>query len=100
MRRHAAHDIPPFTHIEHAKSISETAVATSQCALDLIAVEVPLDERPVALLVQKPVHLPVRLDEAHQRWVQLHADLVPRLCDLLANRHQYGRTPLRQPEAR
>ena len=75
-------------------------MAPGQRTLDLVPLQVPLDERPVALPGQEPVHLPVRLDEPGERRLELDPDLVPGLRDLLPDRQQHRRAPLSQPQAR
>ena len=75
-------------------------MAPGQRTLDLVPLQVPLDERPVALPVQEPMHLLVRLDEPGERRPQLNPDLVPGLRDLLPDRQQHGRAPLGETQAR
>ena len=83
--------------------------------LDLIALEVALDERPMSLLDEEPMHFTERaapkpsayrrpserrnaLDETGDGRLELDADLVPGLCDLFAYGHEHGSTALGQPE--
>ena len=96
----ANHKSKHATHVEHAECVRQAAVAPGQRTLDLVPLQVPLDERPVALPGQEPVHLLVRLDEPGERRLELDPDLVPGLCDLLPDRQQHGRAPLSQPQAR
>ena len=90
-------------------------MADYQRALDLIALEVALDERPMSLLEEEPVDFAERaatepsafrslgkgrdaLDETGDGRFELDADLIPGLRDLLADRHEHGSTALGQPE--
>ena len=94
-------------------------MATSQCALDLIALEVPLDERAMRLLDKEAMNLAERpdstrvntrwrscgatrhsLDQARERRLKFDANLVPSARDFLANGHEDSRAALSQAETR
>ena len=94
-------------------------MATSQRALDLIALEVPLDERAMRLLDKEAMDLAERsdstrvstrwrrygatrhsLDQARERRLKFDANLVPSARDFLSDGHEDSRAALGQAKTR